>query len=318
MELAELLAHWDTGPVSGVEAVLQGSVNRVLRVQVGQQTLYLRLYRSSDVAVLEREAGIMQAARLGGVPVPTALPTRSGAGWLNLDGQLCALFTAATGVQVARTDLTAREATAAGEALARLHRALEPLPDLGWRRYHVAYESGAWLARLDALRRAMEGLSDPDLTDAWALERLRAQRAWLADPACPHTADLSGPRQTIHGDYHDGNLFFADYRVSGVIDWEQAAWMPRAFEAVRSAHYMFGHVPTLAAAFLKASLSELNMNRPELQAAVLAYGVQADHNVWVLEEIYLHGNARACLFIPHAPFRPFASLWLDIQEHLEV
>ena len=246
------------------------------------------------------------------------IPTRSGVGWLNLDGQLCALFHAATGFQVPRADLTSREATAAGEALARLHRALEPLPDLGWRRYTVAYDPAAWLPRLDGVRRAIEGLSAPDLTDAWALERLRAQRDWLADPACPHTADLSGPRQTIHGDYHDGNLFFADQRVSGVIDWEQAAWMPRAFEAIRSAHYMFGHVPAHAAAFLNAYLSGLKMNPPELQAAALAYGVQADHNVWALEEIYLHGNARARPFIPRTPYRPFASLWLDIQKALEV
>ncbi len=86
MELAELLAHWGTGSVGGMEAVLQGSVNRVFRVQVSQQTLYLRLYRSSDMTVLEREALVMAAARLGGVPVLTALPTRSGAGWMNMDG----------------------------------------------------------------------------------------------------------------------------------------------------------------------------------------------------------------------------------------
>ena len=79
MELAELLAHWGTGSVGGMEAVLQGSVNRVFRVQVSQQTLYLRLYRSSEMTVLEREALVM-AARLDGIPVPTALPTRSGAG----------------------------------------------------------------------------------------------------------------------------------------------------------------------------------------------------------------------------------------------
>ena len=86
MELAELLAHWGTGHVGGVEAVLQGSVNRVFRVQVGQRTLYLRLHRNSDVAVFEREVLVMAAARLGGVPVLTALPTRSGAGWMNMDG----------------------------------------------------------------------------------------------------------------------------------------------------------------------------------------------------------------------------------------
>lgn len=171
MELAELLAHWGTGSVGGMEAVLQGSVNRVFRVQVSQQTLYLRLYRSSDMTVLEREALVM-AARLDGIPVPTALPTHSGAGWMNMDGQLCALFQAVTGFQVVRSDLTVEQARAAGACLARLHRALEPLPDLSWRRYNVAYDPAAWLTRLDALRRAIEGLSDQEMTDAWALERL--------------------------------------------------------------------------------------------------------------------------------------------------
>ena len=81
---------------------------------------------------------------------------------------------------------------------------------------------------------------------------------------------------------------------------------------------MFGHDPAFASAFLNAYLPGLKMNRSELQAAALDYGVQADHNVWTLEEIYLHGNARARQFIAHAPFRHFASLWLDIQEALEV
>jgi len=95
-------------------------------------------------------------------------------------------------------------------------------------------------------------------------------------PICSRSA--SRPPETFLTT-DDGDLFFAAHQVSGTIDCEQAAWMPRAFEVVRSGHYMFGHVPTLAAAFLNASLSGLNMNRPELQAAALVYGVQADHNV---------------------------------------
>ncbi len=321
MEQAELLAHWDIGTVTGTELVTQGSVNRVFRVHVGQQTLYLRLYRTSDQAVLEREARVMTAARAGGVPVPSICRAHSGAGWLNLDGQLCALFHAATGFQVARADLSAEQATAAGAALARLHRALEPLPDLGWRRYNVTYDLAALRARLEAVQTALAALLSPDETDAWAFERVLGQSRWLADSRCIHTADPRGPEQVTHGDFHDGNLFF-DGRtppaVSGVIDWEQAAWMPRAFEAVRSAHYMFGHVAAHAAAFLNAYLSGLKMKRPELQAAALTYGVQADHHVWVLEETYLHGNARARQFIPHAPFRPFGSLWQQILEALEI
>lgn len=322
MEVEQVLGHWDTGPVSGVEPVFRGSVNRVFRVQTAQSTLYLRMYRSSDEAVLEREVQVMAAARAGGVQMPLTVPTRRGSAWLNLDGQLCALFTAAKGTQVARSELNRNHATSAGACLARLHRALESLPDLGWRRYRIDYAVAERLTRLDALEGAISALAAPDDTDVWALERLRAQRDWLADPGCPHAAPPTGPRQVIHGDYHDGNLFFAGnaaaVSVSGVIDWEQAAWMPRAFEAIRSAQYMFGHAPVLASAFLNAYLPGLKKDRSEMQAAALAYGVQADHNVWALEEAYLHGNARARVFIPHAPFRPFSSFWREVQEGLEL
>ena len=88
MEVEQVLGHWDTGPVSGVEPVFRGSVNRVFRVQTAQSTLYLRMYRSSDEAVLEREVQVMAAARAGGVQMPLTVPTRSGSAWLNLDGQL--------------------------------------------------------------------------------------------------------------------------------------------------------------------------------------------------------------------------------------
>ncbi|WP_407538495.1 phosphotransferase [Deinococcus radiomollis] len=308
--------------MTGVELVPEGSVNRVFRVQTVQDTFYFRMYRIGDETVLEREVQVMAAARAGGVPVPMAVVTRSGADWLALDGQLYMLFTAAEGTQVPRSELNHAHATAAGECLARLHRALERLPDLGWRRYRIDFPLVEWLARLNALEQAVSGLAAPDGTDVWALARLRAQREWLADPGCPHAAPLTGPRQVIHGDYHDGNLFFVGsataFRVSGVIDWEQAAWMPRAFEPIRSAHYMFGHDPPLASAFLNAYVPGLKMKRSEMQAAALVYGVQADHNVWALEEAYLRGNARARRFIPHAQFRPFSSFWREVQERLQL
>jgi homoserine kinase type II len=239
------LDSWELGQIFEVQVVPEGSVNRVYRVQAEDRVFYLRLYRATEQAVLECEALVMAAAKAGGVPVPEALPTRSGPPWLNLDGQLCTLFREAVGEQVARANLTSTHAATAGRALAHLHRALKSLPDLGWRRYRVQYDPSEWLARLDTIGTAIRSLPEPDETDAWALQRVREQAEWLADARCPHAADLSGPCQVIHGDFHDANLFFAESgeQVTGVIDWEQAAWMPRAFEAMRCAHYVFATAP---------------------------------------------------------------------------
>jgi homoserine kinase type II len=314
------LNSWDLGRVEDVQQVLQGSVNRVFRVQSEAGLFYLRLYRVTDVAVLEREALVMAAARAGGVPVPEAVPPRRGEVWIDLNSQLCILFREAVGEQVVRTNLASAHAAAAGVALAHLHRTLERLPDLGWRRYRVQYDRSEWLARLDAIGVAIQKVPAPDETDAWALQRLQGQARWMTDARCLHTADLSGPRQVIHGDFHDANLFFAERgeQVTGVIDWEQAAWMPRTFEAMRSAHYMFGTRPILAATFLRAYATSLGINAAEMNAAAQTYGVQADHWVWALEEVYLHGNARARAFIVHAPFEPFQLFWREVQNRPEL
>jgi hypothetical protein len=45
----------------------------------------------------------------------------------------------------------------------------------------------------------------------------------------------------------------------------------------------------------------------ELEDGALAWGTFSDHHLWPLEEVYLHGNARARRYI--RPFVPFEQAW---------
>ena len=72
---------------------------------------------------------------------------------------------------------------------------------------------------------------------------------------------------------------------------------------------MFRMAPDLTRAFVEAYRTLAPMKRNELDDGAMTWGCYADHHVWALEEVYLHGNDRARRFIPHAPFVPFAEAW---------
>jgi homoserine kinase type II len=219
----------------------------------------------------------------------------------------CALYPEAPGEQLARADLDLEHAAAAGAMLARLHQSLAQLPDHGFRRYKLRWPRDAWIERLTAIARAVRTRNDhPD--DALVLQRIHDQCAWLADSRCAHEHGPAFPPQLIHGDYQHANLFFAHATVSAVIDWEQAAYMPRAFEVLRAAAYMFDLAAAPTRAFIHAYRTLTPISDAELDDGARAWGCMSDHYVWALEEVYLHANERARRFIP-LPFRPFWSAW---------
>ena len=117
----------------------------------------------------------------------------------------------------------------------------------------------------------------------------------------------------MHGDYHHANLFFEGDEVSAVIDWEQAAFLPRAYEVARACFFMFRMAPDLSRAFIEAYDAHSPMSAEELDDGAATWGCYADHHVWPLEEVYLHGNERARRFIPHVPFVPFAEAWRAVK-----
>lgn len=307
-----MLEAWGLEGVVDVSEVPEGATNRVYRVACADRVVFLRVYKRFDRSLAQREHALIRHVRGRGLPAPLPIVARSGESVVERDGQLAALYEAASGAQIEPGSARFEHARAAGEALARLHRATAGLPDVGYTPRTFGWDGAAWVERLNVVESAIRARGVGNAADAWALRRSAAQREWLRDAACPHSAVPRFPRQVVHGDYHDANLFFEGERVSGIIDWEQAAFLPRAYELVRACFFMFRLAPPLSQAFLLAYRSVSELSDAELADGAASWGCNADHHVWPLEEVYLHGNERARRFIPHAPFVPFAQAWRGV------
>ncbi len=300
---------WDLGPWLTVEEIQGGAVNRVYAVTTVDGRFVLRRYRAGSEALLRREAQVIRAVADRGLPALPPYPTRAGDHGVEAEGAWFALFPFASGLQRDADALTPSEIRSAGAVLGRLHRALAELPTAGRQPPRLAWDGAAWVERLTKVEQAI--LARPVITasDEIALARAQAQRAWLTAPDCRHSDDLLDPLQVIHGDYHHRNLFFANQQVSAIIDWEQTGLMPRAYEAVRAATYMFGLEPNRTRPFLGAWLAEAGAARIELLRGAEIFAVVRDHWVWALEEVCLSGNIAAAAFIPPTPFEPFSQTW---------
>jgi Ser/Thr protein kinase RdoA (MazF antagonist) len=308
-----LLQAWSLGELRGLERVTGGATNRVYRVESAGGSAFLRVYKRAERALAEREHALIAHVRQQGLPAVALHVSRSGSTVVEHAGCVCALYEPAPGVQLRGADLDDAQASSAGALLGRIHRALAPLQDNGYLRWTLHWDGAAWVERLNVVERAI--LAQPGERtegDRWALERLRAQRAWLAHPDCLHSYRPRALAQAVHGDYQDANLFFDGDRVSAVIDWEQAAFMPPAYELARAAWFMFRLEPRRTLQLFAGYGSENPLDPVALEDGAHAWGCFADHHVWPLEEVYLNGNAAARRYIPHAPFRPFQQLWSEL------
>ncbi|WP_019584863.1 phosphotransferase [Deinococcus apachensis] len=84
----------------------------------------------------------------------------------------------------------------------------------------------------ERIEAAILALPSPDEVDGWALTRTRQRLAYLH--ACPLTGHSPAfPRRFLHGDYHEGNVFFRGLRPAALIDWEQTRLAPRAWETAQ-------------------------------------------------------------------------------------
>jgi homoserine kinase type II len=315
--LREALSAWALPPEASLERVRGGATHRVYRVVAGGGSFFLRVYATAEARVAAREHALIRYVAARGVPAALPVATEDGTTAVERAGLLLALYEPARGRQLEPTSLGASEAVHAGRALAELHAATASLPndelaDDDHLRWELRWDGPAWVERLQRVEQAITGLHSPTADDDWALRRTREQRAWLANPACAHQYAPRYSAQVTHGDYQHANLFFESGRVSGVIDWDQSARMPRAYEAVRACSFMFSLDPQRTRAFLQAYTDTSGAGPAEIEDGALAWGVWHDHHVWPLEQVYLHGNEAARRFIPRAPFRPFELRWQSI------
>lgn len=121
------------------------------------------------------------------------------------------------------------------------------------------------------------------------------------------------PFRFLHGDYHDGNVFFLRVQPTSIIDWEQTRRGPRAWEIVRTLDLSLGLQSDLCQAFLSAyrAASPLPCKEPEEGARF--YATLQDRNVWTYESVYLTGNPGPRRFIRPPPYVPFLTRWQTLK-----
>ena len=146
---------------------------------------------------LAREAALMTAARRAGVPVPEVVAAAPG----------YLVMTRLSGETLARrilrddsyADARGALVSQCADALARLHRDVDPVPDLPREPDVVA-----------ALRGLLDQLGEPNPVFELALARLDRTRPPAREP------------RVVHGDFRLGNLMVDPTGLVGVLDWELA------------------------------------------------------------------------------------------------
>jgi homoserine kinase type II len=240
-DVEELLTGYGLGGYRRHRAVVAGTINTNLAVELEQGDYFLRVNEGKALADVEREAAIVDHLAARGLPTPRLLRARSGDAWLVWRGLYISMFPWVGGRVLARAQVEPPHARQAGAALARLHQAGDDYPD----RRPGRYEPDEIARRFATIELVAAG--DPDLVAAVgelrpALARLQATR----------TPEL--PRGLIHGDLFIDNVLFSEGSLTALLDFEQASWGRLAYDlAVSVLAFGFGgddFRPDITRAFL--------------------------------------------------------------------
>lgn len=202
-DLAALLAQYDIGTATSCKGIAEGveNSNFALGTPAGQfiLTIFEKRTNEADLPFFMR---IMAQLAERGVAAPQPIATKQGALYTHIKGKPVAIISFLEGVWPRTPDIA--HCAAIGEALARMHVALEGFPleranalslD-GWERLIAPR-----LAQAEYLRPGLARLIERDVAEVRA--------AWPADL----------PRGPIHADLFPDNALFLGDRLTGLIDF---------------------------------------------------------------------------------------------------
>jgi Ser/Thr protein kinase RdoA (MazF antagonist) len=220
---------------TGTPIDLGGSANLNLAVQSSAGRYVVRVYRPSVTS--ERLHDIQRARQAindAGVSSPLPIPTRDGHDWSTVDGRL---------VEVERyvehnAHMDSWDRLRVGlPVLGRVHTALETVPVS---RAGAVPPAANHVDASDALESTLRGTarirgwhpSHAELELAAVAERLARQVSAAEKVIAPQI-----PRQLVHGDYWDNNVFFRDGRVVLVADLDFMGIRPRVDDLALTLYY---------------------------------------------------------------------------------
>lgn len=272
-----------------------GAINQVVRVG---DSLVLKRYNPElvhrDRVILSTDGQRYLAER--GHPVPAFVRNRAGALVTEVDGACYVLATLVPGRHRAHGEFTARAAYDLGRTLGRIvqdlvayrpeERGANPQAADGY----DFYPPEQTLARIEeVLPLARQGRGPVDERIVAVLTHKRDGLGRLA-PWYPRLASL--PRQWIHGDFHETNLFFdADDRLTGVIDFDNLRWGTRAFEFMRALVHCFPVDAPERADYFRGFAEVVNPTAAELELYAPLWVFIELSDIWPMPTRYLSPQA---------------------------
>ncbi len=202
-ELSTMLSQlFDGAEIHDLRRLSGGASRETWRFTAGSRDLIVQRQRAGDQRNMLIEAGVVGAARRGGVPVPELLAARR-----RDDGMAFMVLEAIDGETIARkiqrddeyADARGRLVDDFGHALARVH-ALET-------------------AEIDGLEQTDQVAYYTDVLDSLGQPHpvLELVRNWLID-----TRPTTDRTCVVHGDFRLGNVIVGPEGLRAVIDWELA------------------------------------------------------------------------------------------------
>lgn len=306
---------WNLPPILTTTIPSTGTMHHVTLLSTATTQYVLRAYRymSKERPRIVHEHTVAAYVEAQGLPAIAPLPLASGGTILEHQARIYALYPAAMGVQIPREQVTAPEIVAAmGRCLGELHQILAGYQQEGLRQPTFAVDPAETRLLLERIEAAIAEKVDQDELDQGVLSRLAQHKTWLhTAQAVDLTPFLSLERQVIHGDFQESNLFFAEGKVSAIIDWEKVCVAPRTWEILRMLDYVFDLDSVRSQLFLRAYREVLPVSADELALTARAYGWIQNHNLWAYRSFYLTSNHRVRHLL-QSSFTPFETRWAKV------
>ncbi|MFD1785996.1 homoserine kinase [Sphingomonas floccifaciens] len=205
--LSTFLARYDVGDLVSAKGIAEGVENSNYLVDTTRDRFILTLYEKRVAAGdLPYFMALLDHLAAKGLPVPPAIPDRTGTAIQQLEGRAACLIRFLTGVSVSHP--TPEQARAAGAAMAQMHVALEDFTGDRPNSMGIA----EWRPLLDRCGTSLDTIQ-PGL-----FARLDAA---LADVESAWPRHL--PTGAIHADLFPDNVLMLGDRVTGLIDFYFAA-----------------------------------------------------------------------------------------------
>lgn len=260
-DLKDFLASYDIGNLISYEGIEQGVSNTNYFVTTDRARFVLTLFEPHRVREEDIPFFIDYAIQLedSGVPCPKTLPRKDGSTISILNNRPAAIFSLLEGEGGAVGMLTPALCEQAGQTLAQMHVAAQPIMKTAPNHFGLKRWQG-WVIDLGT---KMNDIA-PDMFRFCADETDWAASHWPKDL----------PVGAIHADYFPDNVFFKDGEVSGVIDFHFVCTDLFAYDlAIALNAWSFDENNEFRADRMDAMMLGYNSIRPLSQAEMISLPV---------------------------------------------